>query len=101
MGAFGAAPLPSSEFRRGDVDGSGSANIADAIQILAWLFIPGTDAPTCEDSSDTNDDGALNVSDAITLLDALFVSGDPLPDPYGSCGTDATDDPLTCEADCL
>ena len=101
MGALGAAPLPSSEFRRGDVDGSGSANIADAIQILAWLFIPGTDAPSCEDSSDTNDDGALNVSDAITLLDALFVSGDPLPEPYGSCGSDATDDPLTCEADCL
>ena len=100
MGALGVAPLPKSEFRRGDVDGSGSANIGDAIQILAWLFIPGTDAPTCEDSSDANDDGSLNVSDAITLLDALFVSGDPLPAPYGSCGIDPTDDPLTCEADC-
>lgn len=101
MGALGAAPLPNPQFRRGDVDGSGSANIADAIQILAWLFIPGTEAPVCEDSSDTNDDGALNVSDAVTLLDALFVSGDPLPEPYTECGEDITDDPLTCGSDCL
>ena len=101
MGALGLGPEPEPLFRRGDVDGSGSANIADAIQILAWLFIPGTAAPVCEDSSDTNDDGSLNVSDAITLLDALFVSGSPLPDPYGSCGADQTDDPLNCNSDCL
>lgn len=101
MGALGLVPLPAPQFRRGDVDGSGSANIADGIQILGWLFVPGSLAPLCEDSADCNDDGALNVSDAITLLDALFVSGAPLPIPYLECGSDSTSDSLSCISDCF
>jgi len=100
MGALGLAPVPVPNFRRGDVDFSGTANIGDAIQILAYLFGSGAVTPLCDDALDCNDDGALNLADAISLLATLFVSGDPLPMPYLECGPDPTDDGLTCNSDC-
>ena len=100
VGALGPRTNVSEEFRRGDVDGSGTENIADAIQVLAFLFIPGASTPPCEDAVDTNDDGALNLTDAITLLTTLFVLGDPLPVPFGECGLDPTVDSLTCSTGC-
>ena len=100
MGALGPALVPVSGFRRGDVDQSGIANIADAIQLLSFLFGPGSGVATCADAMDCNDDGSLNLADAISLLDTLFVSGDPLPTPHLECGLDPTADSLTCDSDC-
>ena len=98
MGALPVAQL--GEFRRGDVDGSGSLNLGDAIQILGMLFVSGSATIDCLDAGDCNDDGALNISDAVTLLDTLFVSGEPLPVPFEECGADPTPDALDCAIFC-
>ena len=98
MGALG--PDGVGYFRRGDADASSTANLADAVQILAMLFIPGSDVVGCEDAADCNDDGTLNITDAVLLLDYLFVTGTPLPEPVGACGGDPTADSLDCSSAC-
>ncbi len=80
---------------RGECNGDGDVNIADAVQLLVYLFGSST-PPGCLDACDSNDDGALDVSDPIALLTHLFAGGGPLPDPAGSCGEDLTVDPLEC-----
>ncbi len=83
-------------FVRGDVQGSGTVDLADGIGILNTLFAGGTPFE-CEDAADTSDDGLLSIVDAISLLNALFVSGSaPIPGP-NVCGPDPTDDALGCE----
>lgn len=83
-------------FKRGELNGDGNTNIADAVFLLAYLFNNGF-TPGCLDAADTNDDGAVNISDAVTLLAVLFSGAPPLPEPIGSCGQDPTDDALECE----
>ena len=97
--ALGASSGPPPEiFRRGDVNGDGGVNIADAIRLLNALFVPGSPQPDCFDSSDVNDDGGSNVADAVFLLNALFVPGSGNPPPPGAidCGVDPTDDAFDC-----
>ena len=80
----GAVP----RFHRGDPDGSGSADVGDAVSLLNHLF-QGTPAPSCLESADVNNDGALDVSDPIALLRYLFLGGDApaKPGPPGlPCG---------------
>jgi len=91
------APTASaSDFRRGDANGDGAINIADAITSLDFLFGPGI-PPECEDAYDANDDGTINIADPIALLAALFGSPTvPMPYPYPGCGNDPTADVLTC-----
>lgn len=86
------------EFRRGDINGDGGANVADAVFLLSSLFIPGSDPISCFDAADCNDDGGANVADAVYLLSSLFIPGSPdLPLPSGpECGVDPTDDGLEC-----
>lgn len=85
-------------FRRGDPNGDGRANIADAVSILRCLFL-GAECPECQDAGDTNDDGRLNISDAVYLIFWLF-SPDPSPaPPYPGAflyGADPTLDRLGC-----
>ena len=89
---FGCDPAPS--FQRGDVTGNGTVNLADAVALLSATFV-GT--PTaCRDSLDTNDSGTIDLSDAIGLLNYLFSAGNPPAPPFGTCGPDATDDPIDC-----
>jgi len=97
--ALGASSGPPPEvFRRGDANGDGGVNIADAIRLLNALFVPGSPQPDCFDSSDVNDDGSNNVADAVFLLNALFVPGSANPPPPGAidCGEDPTDDTFDC-----
>jgi len=99
LGALGGGGGPVGEiFRRGDVNGDGGVNIADAVALLNALFVPGSSQPECLDSADVNDDSGLNVADAVTLLNALFVPGSaPPPDPGPfDCGIDPSDDGLDC-----
>jgi len=96
MGGGGGGPV-GPEFRRGDSNGDGSFNIADAVFLLAALFSGGPSSD-CADSSDANDDGGVNIADAIFKLANLFSGGPDLPDPGSvDCGVDPTDtDPLDC-----
>jgi len=89
-------------FRRGDCNGDGGYNVADAVFTLGALFA-GCPQGTCIDACDANDDGAMNVADAVFTLGALF-SGLPPPSDPGpvNCGPDPTVDNLDCVSyDCL
>ena len=82
-------------FHRGDPNGDGGQNIADAVFILMHLFTGG-EAPSCADSADVDDSGVVNISDAIFLLRFLFQSGLPPPDPGPPglpCGPDPAPGP--------
>lgn len=73
-------------FRRGDHDGSGLADITDALNLLGFLFL-GTTPPICGNASDFDNSGALDITDALILLGHLFL-GQPnaIPAPGTSCG---------------
>ena len=54
---------------------------------------------TCVKAADSNDDGAVDVADATHLLGYIFSgNGGSLPIPSEGCGTDTTEDALTCES---
>lgn len=85
-------------FQRGDCDADGAPlGLADAVFELDYLFGP-VDAVTCEKACDLDDDGILGLADPLTLLGVVFLGYDPPPPPFGACGFDPTDDPLSCES---
>jgi murein DD-endopeptidase MepM/ murein hydrolase activator NlpD len=86
---------PAPVFRRGDVNASGTVDIADAVSLLGCLFQGGA-CPTCPDAADANDDGANDLSDSIHILAWLFLGG-PAPHDPGpeECGPDPTADRLS------
>jgi hypothetical protein len=86
-------------FVRGDPNGQGTVDLADAVTILMHLF--GGGRLDCNDAADVNDDGAVDIADAIWLLDYLFGGRLPLFPPRGvppdGCGRDPTPDTLGCD----
>lgn len=84
-------------FLRGDANGDGDVDLADAVRVLEGLFSPIAPNFECDDATDANDDGAVDISDAIRLLSFLFEStGVELPVPSSACGLDPTADSLRC-----
>jgi hypothetical protein len=88
-------------FLRGRADGDDVLNLADAICLLIYLFLPTESpckaaVPNCLDAADADDDGKLGMTDPIVILMHLFAGAGPLPDPFGACGVDATADELGC-----
>jgi len=98
LGASSATSLPAveSSFVRSDANHDGTTNIADAVDILDWLFVQGGPTPLCIDAIDIDDDGQVNVADPIRLISYLFSAGPPPAPPFGACGGDATADALDC-----
>jgi len=91
-----ALPYTAPEFRRGDSDGDETITIADAVSLLAFLFVPGSDAPLCGDAADANDDGGVDIADPVRILMVAFEGGS-LPGPGGTdCGPDPTADAVPC-----
>ena len=82
-------------FRRGDSDGNGVVQLGDAVLTLRYQFQRG-EVPVCLKAADSNDDGKLNVVDAVTTLLHLFVGRASLPEPFGDCAEDPTEDTLSC-----
>ena len=68
-------------FVRGDGNGDGGIDIADAILILHYLFTDGS-VPLSVAALDSNADGNVDISDAIFLLTYLFLSGPQPPEPF-------------------
>ena len=94
-------PFAAITFRRGDANGDGGLNIADAVAALGILFGGAPPAP-CEETLDINDDGSTNIADAIFLLGALFVPGQPQPpEPVSACGPDTDGDAIPCDLPAL
>jgi hypothetical protein len=85
---------PPAPFRRGDGNADGAVDISDAIAVLRFLFA-GSAAP-CDDAADANDSGTLDIADAVFVLSHLFAGGVKPPQPFPSCGVDATGDDLDC-----
>lgn len=90
------APLFPS-FVRGDTNADGTRNLSDAVSTLISLFQGGA-PPSCMKSADVNDDSTVNLTDAIHLLSFLFNAGAAPFAPFPECGTDPTEDALTCES---
>ncbi len=61
---------------RGDANGDGAINIADAMYIINYLFTGGP-APDPLWVGDANCDGAVNIADAMYLINYLFAGGPP------------------------
>ena len=83
------------QFVRGDCNGDGGINIADAVSLLSHLFA-GAAEPSCVEACNANDDEGLNIADAIAILSHLFGGAGPLPAPHPECGVDPTPS-LSCE----
>ncbi len=59
--------------RSGDADGSGNANISDAVYIINFIFLGGPEPATaCGGDADGN--GITNISDAVWLIKYIFQS---------------------------
>lgn len=86
-------------FVRGEVNGDGSVNLADAVTLAIYLFESGAE-PSCLDGCDTNDDGQLNLADVTSLLDFVFMGGSNPAAPFPACGVDPTSDALSCGTTC-
>jgi hypothetical protein len=81
------------QFKRGDSNGDGGMNIADAVYILQNLFAQGP-AIDCMDAADSNDDENVNIADAVYILQNLFAQGPPIPAPGpDTCGADPGGEP--------
>ena len=83
------------QFIRGDANGDGGLEIADALSILDALF--SATPLACALAGDVNDDNLGDISDAIYSLTYLFSSGPEPTAPFPSCGIDPTGgSTLTC-----
>jgi len=61
---------------RGDVDYSGSINIADAVFLVQYIFFSGP-APPCLEEGDVDGSGSINIADAVYLVQYIFFGGPP------------------------
>jgi len=95
--AFAPGVFASGGFRRGDANSDAQVDVSDAVAVLQVLFLGGAE-PKCADSADANDDGSIDISDALFTLIRLFLGGPDFPAPGSSCGSDPTDDALSCDA---
>ena len=81
------------QFIRGDANGDGAVNLADAQLILDFLHgIRPIAAPL--DAADVDDNGVINSNDARCLYVYLFGGGPPPPPPFPNAGLDPTPDTL-------
>ena len=87
-------------FIRGDVNGDGSLDIADASFVFNYLFLGG-EGSTCVSAMNSNaEDGPPNLTAGVFLLNFLFMGGSPPPAPYPECGSSSLqiDLDLGCES---
>jgi PKD repeat protein len=97
-GPSGTPRLPAfgPSFRRGDSNGDGVFNIADALAVLGYLFM-GNEAPGCLEAADANASRSLDITDPLHLLNHLFLGGAAPPAPYPACGS-VSEPVLGCDA---
>ena len=72
-------------FLRGDLDGSGDLDLADAIRLLGVLFVG--QLTSCLEAADIDGNLDLELGDPIMLLEYLFGGGPPPAAPWPACDT--------------
>jgi len=58
----------------GDCNADGNVNVSDAVFIINFVFVGGSE-PEPMESGEVNCDGGVNVSDAVYIINYVFVSG--------------------------
>lgn len=82
-----------STFLRGDVNASGTIDVADPVAVLSELF-QSTQPVDCSAAADANGDGSVDIADVVGILSYVF-GGDFFPAaPFPNCGLAGS--PLTC-----
>lgn len=92
-------------FQRGDCNDDGKVDISDAVCILGWLFLGGSE-PACKAVTNANGDAASDISDATYWLHHLFLGGPTPTAPFPgrgpgtlpSDGEDGSAEPSSCRA---
>lgn len=84
-----------SNFVRGDANGDGVLDVADAIGSLSFQF-QGAQVD-CVAALDVDDSGAVTIGDSVLVLAFLFTSGADPALPFPGCGPDPTPDALGCD----
>ena len=67
----------------GDANFDGSANVGDAVYLIAYIFKGGAE-PFCKPEADANGDCSVNVGDAVYLISYVFKGG-AAPNCNGEC----------------
>lgn len=94
-----SASVVAAGFVRGEVNGDGNVNLADAVALAVYLFESGP-TPACLDGGDFNDDGNLDIGDVTSGLLYIFSGGAAPAAPFPGCGSDPTPDSLGCGTTC-
>ena len=95
VGGSGVVHGQSPEFIRADADGDMIHTMADAMQIVDYIYRQG--ACGCKDCYDANDDRNISIADAVYVVGYIHRDGLPPPHPFPNCGADTTADELGCE----
>ncbi|NIP41716.1 MAG: hypothetical protein GWO41_12640 [candidate division Zixibacteria bacterium] len=61
----------------GDANDDASVNVSDAVWIVNYVFIGGSEPLPVLACGDANTDGSVNVSDAVWVINFVFVGGGP------------------------
>lgn len=91
---FHRGNVPTAKFLRGDANLSGSADVADVVFVLRYLFLG--EPSTCLPALDVNADQVVSPPDAIALLNILFTGMFSPLAPYPSCIEFPTDFTMPC-----
>ena len=81
-------------FVRGDANADSSVDLADAVEVLNFLFAGALIA--CLEAGDVNSDAVVDIADPVALLGYLFSGGEAPAPPFPDCGGDETAD---CDAE--
>lgn len=80
-------------FIRGDANGDGACDVADAQVIAEYLYLGGA-APSPLDAADANDDGVIDAADVACVADFANGAGTNPAAPFPGAGLDPTPDQL-------
>jgi hypothetical protein len=74
----------------GDADGSGVVEVADAVFLISYIFVPGSPAPDPYAAGDPDCTAVIETADAVYLINYIFVPGslepcDPNDDGAPDC----------------
>jgi hypothetical protein len=79
------APALEAAIMPGDINGDGSVDITDVMNLFIWLSSAEVD-DICQNAADVNQDGRVDLSDAVYLLIHMYGSDDgiaaPLPEGF-------------------